>query len=156
VRVQTTGAGPTCRNILARLPHWFGIPESVEDYVTMADRSTTVIASHGSDEVGFLTLVFHTPASSEIYVMGITPEYHRRGIGRLMLNYVEALLTLQSVEFLQVKTLSSNKPDEGYDKTRAFYLANGFRPIQEFPDLWGPENPALQMMKVLGVSSPTT
>ena len=156
MRVQTTGAGPTCRTILATLPQWFGLSESVEDYVSVADHSTTVIASHGPDDVGFLTLILHSPVSVEIYVMGITPEHHRQGIGRLMLNYAEALLALQSVEFLQVKTLSASKPDEGYDKTRAFYHANGFRPIQEFPDLWGPENPALQMMKVVGVPSPTT
>ena len=27
----------------------------------------------------------------------------------------------------------------------------GFRPLQEFPELWGKENPCLQMVKGLGV-----
>ena len=53
------------------------------------------------------------------------------------------------VEFLQVKTLSGKHPDEGYKKTRAFYLADGFRPLEEFPNLWGLENPALQLIKVV-------
>jgi hypothetical protein len=39
----------------------------------------------------------------------------------------------------------------GYERTRAFYIAGGFRPPEEFPNLWGPENPALQMVKVLSV-----
>ena len=34
---------------------------------------------------------------------------------------------------------------------RAFYLACGFRPLEEFPTLWGPENPALQLVKRPGL-----
>ena len=51
--------------------------------------------------------------------------------------------------FLQVKTLSDKHPDAGYAKTRAFYLAMGFRLLEEFPDLWGPTNPCWQLMKAL-------
>jgi hypothetical protein len=54
----------------------------------------------------------------------------------------------EGVEFLQVKTLAPGKPDAGYAKT-AFYLAYGFRPLEEFRDLWGADNPALQMIKVV-------
>jgi hypothetical protein len=53
------------------------------------------------------------------------------------------------VEFLQVKTVAPRKPDDGYEKTRAFYLAYGFRPLEEFQDLWDVDNPALQMIKVI-------
>jgi hypothetical protein len=53
------------------------------------------------------------------------------------------------VEFLQVKTLSGGSLDEGYAATRKFYLSYGFRPLEEFPDLWDAENPALQMVKVV-------
>ena len=81
--------------------------------------------------------------------MAIVPDYHRCGIGRTMLKHVEASLARAGVEFLQVKTLSATHPDEGYEKTRAFYVAYGFRPLEEFPDLWGPENPALQLVKVV-------
>lgn len=40
-------------------------------------------------------------------------------------------------------------PDPNYDKTRLFYLAEGFRPLEEFPTLWDPSNPALQLIKSL-------
>jgi hypothetical protein len=36
-----------------------------------------------------------------------------------------------------------------YDKTRAFYVADGFRPFDEFPDLWDADNPALQLIKTI-------
>jgi ribosomal protein S18 acetylase RimI-like enzyme len=134
---------------LKSLPTWFGIPASVEDYIATADRSPTVIASFGDEEVGLLTLVSHSRYAAEVYVMAVLPEFHRQGIGRALLEHAEGMLVADGVEFLQVKTLASSKPDDGYDKTRAFYLAYGFRPLEEFPDLWDAENPALQLIKVI-------
>ena len=81
--------------------------------------------------------------------MAVLPEFHRQGIGRALLGHAEGVLAADGVEFLQVKTLAPGKPDDGYDKTRAFYCANGFRPLEEFPALWDPQNPALQMIKAI-------
>lgn len=143
------GSGSVCRTILGTLPTWFGIQESVEDYVSVADRSPTVIASIDGEDVGFLTLVHHSPYASEVYGLAILPHHHGRGSGRTMLKHVEDTLGRAGVEFLQVKTLSAKHPDEGYEKTRAFYLAYGFRPLEEFPNLWSPGNRALQLIKVV-------
>jgi GNAT superfamily N-acetyltransferase len=153
LRIQPTGAGPSTRLILRALPTWFGIPTSVDDYVAVADRTPTVVAALGGTDVGGTTIVRHSEYSAEVYVMGVLPEYHRRGIGRAMLRYGEEALARDGVEFLQVKTLSPRHPDEGYQRTRAFYLAYGFRPLEEFPRLWSPDQPALQLVK--GVAAPT-
>jgi GNAT superfamily N-acetyltransferase len=149
LRDQSAGSGATCRRILDALPTWFGIEESVEDYVAVADRSPTIVASVDGEDVGVLTVLLHNPKSAEIYVMAVLPELHHQGIGRTMLNHAEKSLGRAGVEFLQVKTLSAVHPDLGYQKTRAFYLACGFSALQEFPELWGPEQPALQMIKVI-------
>ena len=149
IRTQAVGAGDSCRKILTALPAWFGVPASVEDYVATADRSPTVIASLGDQDVGLLTIVGHSHFAAEVYVMGVLPELHRHGIGRSLLSRAETMLAEEGVEFLQVKTRGPSKPDEGYEKTRAFYLAYGFRPLEEFPDLWDAENPALQMIKTI-------
>jgi GNAT superfamily N-acetyltransferase len=149
IRVQDRGAGDVCRRVLVTLPTWFGIPESVDDYVAKADENPTVIITVEGEDVGILTLVVHTPYAAEVYVMGVRPEHHRRGIGRQMLEFAETWLRGRDIEYLQVKTLSPRHPDPGYVKTRAFYFAVGFRPLEEIPDLWQPENPALQMIKRL-------
>jgi len=149
LRDQPNGAGETCRRILGTLPTWFGIPAAVEDFVAVADRSATVIASLGDRDIALLTLVRHSAYAAEVYVMAVLPEFHRQGIGQALLRHAEGILANDGVEFLQVKTLSPNKPDDGYDKTRAFYVACGFRPLEEFPDLWDRDNPALQMIKVV-------
>jgi GNAT superfamily N-acetyltransferase len=138
--------------LLAALPSWFGIDEAVENYVAVADRSPAVIASLDGADVGIVTVVSHGQYAAEVYVMAVSPEYHRRGIGRRMLRRVEDTVSRAGVEFLQVKTLSASHPDAGYKKTRAFYLSYGFRPLEELPNLWGPHNPALQMVKVVARS----
>lgn len=145
--MQELGSGEVCRRVLATLPTWFGVPESVEDYVDKADAHPTLVVSVRGEDVGILTLVVHTPYAAEIYVMGVVPEHHRQGIGRQMVEFAETWLRARDIEYLQVKTLSPRHPDPGYEKTRAFYFAAGFRPLEEFPALWHPENPALQMIK---------
>lgn len=40
-------------------------------------------------------------------------------------------------------------PDQNYERTRRFYLAAGFTPLEEFPDLWDERNPCLLMVKSL-------
>jgi GNAT superfamily N-acetyltransferase len=149
LRDRASGSGPTCRRILDALPDWFGIPEAVEMYIEFADRSPTVIASIAGVDVGLLTMEHHSPYSAEVYLIAVLPEHHRHGIGAAMLQHAEHALADAGVEFLQVKTLSDLDPDEGYAKTRAFYAANGFRPLEVFPTLWDPENPALQMIKYI-------
>lgn len=149
LRMQERDSGGSCRAVLATLPSWFGVAESVEDYVAKADEHATVIATVEGEDVGILTLVVHTPYAAEVYVMGVRPEHHRRGIGRQMLELAEGWLRGRGIEYLQVKTLSPRHPDPGYAKTRNFYFAMGFRPVEEFPDLWQPENPALQMIKTV-------
>ncbi len=149
IRDLPSGGGIPCREILDALPHWFGIPAAVDDYVAVAERSPSVVASIDEKDVGILTIVSHGQYAAEVYVMGVLPDLHRQGIGGMMLCHAEVGLAASGVEFLQVKTLSASKPDVGYDKTRAFYLAYGFRPLEELPSLWDPQNPALQMVKAV-------
>ena len=146
------GAGATCRAILDQLPTWFGIAEANDDYVHSADELPWVIASVEGVDVGITVIVTHSEWAAEVHLMAVAPELHRHGVGRLMLRRAEATLAARGIEFLQVKTLSASHSDEGYVKTRAFYLGYGFRPLEEFPTLWSPDNPALQMIKVIDVS----
>lgn len=149
IREQREGAGAVARAILDRLPDWFGIPEANEEYVADAEREGAVIASADDGDVGILVLLRHTPYAAEVHLMAVVPELHRHGIGRLLLQHAERRLAAEGIEFLQVKTLSAASPDPNYAKTRRFYEAYGFRPLQEFPDLWHPSNPALQLVKVV-------
>jgi GNAT superfamily N-acetyltransferase len=143
------GAGAICRAILDLLPSWFGIPEANDRYVATAETHPSVIASVDGDDVGITVVKQHSPYAAEVYLMAVKPSHHRSGVGTAMLRHLEAGLAASGVEFLQVKTLSAARPDAGYDATRGFYLAYGFRPLEEFPTLWDPFNPALQLIKAV-------
>lgn len=152
IKPVALGLSGAVEPILRALPEWFGIEHATQMYIRDASENPTLLAvdtEQGDLPVGFLTLMFHSPYSAEIYVMAVLPEYHRKGVGRMLTEAAEDHLRAQGVKFFQVKTLSDKHPDEGYKKTRAFYLAMGFQLLEEFPDLWGPHNPCWQLIKVL-------
>ncbi len=142
-------AASVCEPILRSLPQWFGIEAATEQYIKDTDVLPTLLALVDGEVVGFLTLKQHNEYAAEIHVMGIRPGWHRKGVGRALVRRAEQILSEQDTEYLQVKTLSASHPDEGYAKTHQFYLAMGFRPLEEFAELWGAENPCLQMIKCL-------
>ena len=137
------------RFILGALPDWFGIQEAIREYVEFTDDHPTFVAYDDHQAVGFLALAEHSPCAAEIFVMGVLPAYHRKGVGRALVEAAEAHLRARGFEYLQVKTVAEGNPDEGYKKTRAFYHRLGFKDLEVFPDLWDAANPCLQMIKHL-------
>jgi len=145
------GQGAVCGPILRALPEWFGIEAALVQYIRDVDELPTFVTFEDRRAVGFMTVKRHFSQSAELYVLGVLPEMHHQGIGRALFYAVEVYLHQQGVEYLQVKTLSAVHPDKGYAKTRAFYEALGFRPLEEFPMLWGEANPCLLMVKSVDV-----
>jgi len=134
-----------CRRVLEALPDWFGLPDAVERYV----RDVAALPVLAAEDTGFLALKVHNDTAAEIYVMGVLPEHHRHGIGTALVEDAENLLRVMGVEYLQVKTLGPSEPSEHYARTRRFYEARGFRPLEELTAIWGEENPCLIMVKRL-------
>lgn len=145
----TSGKGEACAEILATLPHWFGIPQSNAAYVRDVVTMPFFAAVEGTTLQGFLAIKHHSPYASEIYVLGVRAELHRRGIGRELVSAAEVSERERGARFLTVKTRSPSRPDPGYLKTLAFYEGVGFVALEEFPTLWNPENPALMLVKAL-------
>ena len=138
-----------CEPILRSLPDWFGIEKAIEHYVKAINNMPTFLARSEKGVIGFLSIKQHFRHSAEVYVMGIRPEVHRQGAGQKILSCAEKWLKSEGVEYLQVKTLGELHIDENYAKTRAFYQAMGFRPLEEFKQIWDEHNPCLVMVKRL-------
>jgi ribosomal protein S18 acetylase RimI-like enzyme len=145
------GQGSVCEPILRALPQWFGIEASLVQYVRDIDAWPTFLAERDGSTAGFLALKRHNAYAAEIAVMGVYPQARRQGLGRALFVQAEAYLRREQVEYLQVKTLGASHPDPDYAQTRAFYAALGFRPLEEFTQIWNEENPCLVMVKGLGV-----
>ena len=141
--------GKICEDILRSLNDWFGIEEATKAYIKGVEDTLFLIACDNEKPVGFISLKKHYSFSYEIYVMGIYKEYHNRGIGSRLVRQAERLLKEKGAKFLQVKTLSENRPNKFYDKTRTFYLKNSFTPLEEFKTLWDEFNPCLLLVKNL-------
>ncbi len=135
--------------ILRALPEWFGLEAAILRYEQEIDTLPTFLAKSGGRALGFLSLKQHNPYSAEVYVMAVHPNAHRRVMGRALMEAAEAHARGLGIEYMQVKTLGPSRPDEGYARTRAFYEALGFRPLEEFEKIWDENNPCLVMVKRL-------
>jgi ribosomal protein S18 acetylase RimI-like enzyme len=140
--VQSAGksSNPFLNGLAYQLP--------VESYVAAANELPMIACFDPVGEVvGFVSLKTHTAFAAEVYVIGVKRSWQRRGIGRALIEAVVELAIPQGVRFLTVKTLSSSNDDPNYARTRLFYDAVGFLPIEEFPTLWGHENPCIFMLR---------
>jgi GNAT superfamily N-acetyltransferase len=159
VRGPLRGQGAACEAVLRALPDWFGIEESIREYVRDVHELPAFVAEEavgsaddaGSDAsvVGLLAVTTHSAQAAEIHVMGVVADRQRSGVGRALLAAAESWLREQGAAYLTVKTLSPRRPDPSYATTLAFYAAMGFVPLMELPTLWGTENPCLVMLKTL-------
>jgi len=143
------GKGAVCRAVLEALPDWFGIPEAIEEYVRAAEAQPMIAAFDGREAIGFVSLKVHFGNACEVYSMGVLSSHHRAGIGRALIAASEAFAIERGCALMTVKTLSAAVDNDEYARTRAFYLAMGFLPIEELPTLWGPRNPCLLLAKPL-------
>jgi GNAT superfamily N-acetyltransferase len=64
-------------------------------------------------EIALISLMLHNPYVAEVYVLGILPEIHRKGVGRKLMAQSFAWLREQKLEYMQVKTLGTSHPDKG-------------------------------------------
>ncbi len=136
-----------CDKILRSLPKWFGIESSIVDYVKDVVTMETWASYSNEELTGFISINKHNTATAEIHVIGVAESFHKQGIGKLLIYEAEKYLAEQNFIYLTVKTLSELRTDENYEKTRRFYVATGFFPVEVFKTLWGEHNPCLLMIK---------
>lgn len=125
----TKNKAQICESILRSLPEWFGIEQSLKQYVKDARSRPMFVSKEGDAITGFLTLTLHNEFTAEIHVMGIKREHHRKGIGKALVEHAVSYLSKRNCEFFTVKTLSPSRDCPEYERTRQFYLALGFRPL---------------------------
>lgn len=136
------------RDVLADLPEWFGIQESLEGYVQESGKLPFFAARIGGEAVGFIALKETSPVTAELCVMGVKKAYHRKGIGRRLVNAFLECARDKGYRYAQVKTVAGGLYPE-YDDTRLFYESMGFCELEVFPTLWEENNPCLIMVMKL-------
>ena len=132
-----------CNAVLRALPDWFGVERSVVDYAAGVRDKPFYAVFDGDHAIGFAAVKIHNPHTAEIYVMGMLEAYHRCGVGRKLVQICEDFCREHGMEFLTVKTVDESVEDIHYERTRQFYQAMGFKPLEVFPLHWNKDNPCL-------------
>lgn len=146
LKIVRRAAGAECVSILAELPAWFGIPESNAGYAEVAEREQAWVAEDAGDTLGLMVLIDHGFCAIDVHLLAVRPHAHRRGVGKALIGQARAVTQALGKPYLTVETQGPSAHYEPYERTRAFYDAVGFRPLEEFTTIWGPENPCLIMI----------
>ena len=154
IRGPLAGQGALAEGILRALPDWFGIESAIVDYARAAHEGPTFVAEAGGETIGFVTLKQTSDCAAELHVMAVLAQWQRRGVGGALVARAAAYARAGGCALLHVKTLAPSDPDPNYAATRAFYAAVGFLPLEELPQVWGPENPCLIMVRPLTWPAP--
>jgi ribosomal protein S18 acetylase RimI-like enzyme len=144
----TENKAAICVEILSTLQTWFG-EQGAANYAAEIEPLPMFGVKKDGAVVGFLVLKPHTPYAMEILVMGVRPEFHRERLGHALMARAIEYAKANGARYLTLKTLSASQPNEFYDRTRKFYEAWGFVPIEEFEAPWNPIDPAWLMLKPL-------
>jgi len=153
VVIETGGQWPDAvERLLSDLSEWFELEDANRAYVESA-RVLPSTAAFVDGEIVAVGLVHrHNPLAAELHLLAVRRDSHRLGIGRRMLDRITADLRADGVKLLQVKTFGPSGDSPEYERTRKFYEAVGFIPLEERADIWGPENPCLILVKPLSTS----
>jgi len=137
--------------IMHSLPAWFSPPEDI-DKKAVTHRDYPFIAAYdGEAPIGFVALKIHNEFTADMYNLGVLEQYHRRGVGRGLVEAAEKYCMDGGYVYLTVKTLDSSAEYEPYERTRAFYRKMGFIPLEVFTTFWNEENPCLFLAKYLAL-----
>ena len=137
-----------CDDIIHTLPDWFGLPEANENYIRNMRKKDVFVAYAGERPVGLIALKYHFQTTTEIWWMGILPDYHRHGIGTALFEAAKQHTIGNKHQNMIVNTLSDRSDDKHYARTRAFYLRMGFEPLLEDNEE-DPVNPMMWMIHPL-------
>jgi GNAT superfamily N-acetyltransferase len=146
LKIVRRAAGADCVSILADLPEWFGLPESNAAYAEAAQREPAWVAEEAGEALGLMVLTDPGFAALDVHLLAIRPHAHRRGVGRALIGQACAAARAMGKPYLSVKTQGPSAGYESYRQTRLFYEGVGFKGLEEFTEIWGPENPCLLMI----------
>ena len=151
IEIQDDNQTSSCtREILERLPEWFGNKQALDEYVEEVKGIPYYVAVNNANEyIGFFSIKVHYQHTGDIFVCGVLPEYQHKGVGKAIYQVVENHLIQRGCKYVIVKTLSDTVDFEPYARTREFYKSFSFEPLITLTEMWDEENPCLIMFKSL-------
>ena len=129
------------RETLEALSDWFENVEAREEYILRSGEQVFFAAECGGETAGFLCLKETGRATVELAVMGVRPEWHRRGAGKALFEAARDHAARAGYAFMQVKTVRMGCYED-YDRTNRFTLPWASRNWRCSPPCGGRRTPA--------------
>lgn len=135
--------------VLHALPKWFGMEESIQEYIQDACEYPVWASVEQEELQGVLVGKLTSDVTMELYVMGVKEAFQHQGIGTTLFQALYEHAKRKNIQFLQVKTIK-----EGcytcYNETNAFYQMLGFQKLECFPTLWSQAHPCQLYVMYIG------
>jgi ribosomal protein S18 acetylase RimI-like enzyme len=142
--------------LVHRLDRWFE-PDAFRLISAELRADTTLLAIDETDQViGFLIVLIEDEQAGRISWAGVDPAWHRRGVGRAMIEAIAEEAAQAGLTRLVVETISDQVDYEPYERTRAFYGGMGFQPYHEWGDKAGNGLLTTDWQMILSPESTTT
>lgn len=150
IEIKKTDKADDAYKIAEKLHGTYFNKQGLKDILKAVKEEILFAAFKEKQMVGFVTYKKVNVEVIELTWLAVDPENQDEGIGT---NLVQQSLKEFSSEYklCMVKTLGDSDPDEGYTKTRNFYVKLGFIPlenIQPYPG-WDPAMPCQIFVKPL-------
>ena len=84
-----------------------------------------------------------TQGTFDLYWIAVDPDSQKQGIGSKLLNFLEKLLR----ELKGRMMLADTSTIPQYERTRRFYVSNGFQEVARIPDYYHPGNDRITFCK---------
>ena len=86
-----------------------------------------------------------TQGTFDLYWIAVDPDYQKQGAGSILLDSLEEMLKTEGGRMI----LADASTIPHYEKTRGFYLKNGFQEVGRVPDYYYPGNDRVTFCKKL-------
>ena len=86
-----------------------------------------------------------TQATFDLYWIAVDPDFQKQGAGSILLDFLEEMLKAEGGRMI----LADASTIPHYEKTRGFYLKNGFQEVGRVPDYYYPGNDRVTFCKKL-------
>jgi len=93
-----------CTEVLRDLPEWFGLEDSLLEYVKNVTKYPFFVSYLDGEVVGFYSLREENKSCLDMYVLGIKKKYHGLGYGTLLQDYVTKYAINKGYDYLMVLT----------------------------------------------------
>jgi len=111
-------------------PKWF-TTDALKEISSNVQTQNSFVATSDRKIVGFASyLSSKAEKSAELTWIGVLPDLHKRGIGRMLVDAIENAAAKEGGEVLEVCTVAETVEYEPYAQTRCFYHALGFRDVR--------------------------